>query len=135
LEKISVMLTLMPAAVASRMAGIPSGLAGILMNRLGRSRAFQKRFASSTLARVSLPIAFLVPLAAGHCYPEGYAELPTPPDPLGSALVPGRYNSRLRGPPTTHVRPAETINRRRAHRLRDGEIIARTGRIQDLVYD
>ncbi len=44
---------LSPAAVASRMAGIPSGLAGILMKRLGRSTAFQKRFASATVAWVS----------------------------------------------------------------------------------
>ena len=52
-EKMSVMLTLIPAAVASRMAGMPSGLAGILMNRFGRSASFQNRFASSTDARVS----------------------------------------------------------------------------------
>ena len=47
------MLTLMPAAVASRMAGMPSGFAGILMKRLDRSTAFQNRLASSTVARVS----------------------------------------------------------------------------------
>ena len=47
------MLTLMPAAVASRIAGMPSGFAGILINAFGRSTAFQNRFASATVALVS----------------------------------------------------------------------------------
>ncbi len=44
---------LMPAAVACLIAGMPSGFAGILMKRFGRSTAPQNRFASWTVAFVS----------------------------------------------------------------------------------
>ncbi len=50
-EKISVTLTLMPAAIAAVMAGRPATVAGILIIRLGRSTRCQSRLACGQRAR------------------------------------------------------------------------------------
>ncbi len=52
-EKIRVMLTEIPSARRRRIAGIPSGVAGIFTSRLGRSICFTQSLASATLASVS----------------------------------------------------------------------------------
>jgi hypothetical protein len=52
-EKISVTLTLMPSASTRVIAGRPSGVAGILIIRLGRSTVFHRSTASVTVASVS----------------------------------------------------------------------------------
>ena len=52
-EKISVTLTLMPSASVSVIAGMPSRVAGILMNRLGRSTSHHSALASATVVGVS----------------------------------------------------------------------------------
>ncbi len=52
-EKISVTLTLMPSASTVVIAGSPSTVAGILINRLGRSTVAQRARACSTVAAVS----------------------------------------------------------------------------------
>ena len=52
-EKISVTLTGMPAAIVSSIAGSPSFVAGILMNRFGRSTSACRRLASAIVASVS----------------------------------------------------------------------------------
>ena len=53
-EKISVTLTLMPCASVSVIAGIPGAVAGILMNRFGRSTSHHSCLASATDLAVSL---------------------------------------------------------------------------------
>ena len=53
-EKISVTLTLIPSEVACVIAGSPSTVAGILMNRFGRSTAHQSARASAMVAAVFL---------------------------------------------------------------------------------
>ena len=55
-EKISVTLTLMPSARAAVIAGRPSRVAGILMNRLGRSTSHHSARASAIVFAVSLAI-------------------------------------------------------------------------------
>jgi hypothetical protein len=55
-EKISVTLTLMPSARAAVIAGRPSTVAGILMNRLGRSTIHHSPRASAIVFAVSLAI-------------------------------------------------------------------------------
>ena len=52
-EKMSVTLTLMPAANAAVMAGRPASVAGILTIRLGRSTIHQSKSASADVRRVS----------------------------------------------------------------------------------
>ena len=47
-------LTLMPSAIAWVIAGSPSRVAGILMNRFGRSTAHQRKRASAMVFSVSL---------------------------------------------------------------------------------
>ena len=53
-EKISVTLTLIPSAMAGVIAGSPSRVAGILMNRLGRSTIHHSARASAMVCAVSL---------------------------------------------------------------------------------
>ena len=45
---------LMPAAMASSIAGMPSGVAGILIITFGRPSLANRRFASATVSSVSL---------------------------------------------------------------------------------
>jgi hypothetical protein len=51
-----VTLTLMPAASTAVIAGSPSTVAGILMNRLGRSTSHHSALASATVRAVSCAI-------------------------------------------------------------------------------
>ena len=44
---------LIPSAIERRMAGMPSGVAGILIMTFGRSSACQSRLASATVPSVS----------------------------------------------------------------------------------
>jgi hypothetical protein len=52
-ENSSVMLTLMPAAIASSTAFAPSAVPGILIMTFGRSTVAQSRCASAIVARAS----------------------------------------------------------------------------------
>ena len=52
-EKISVTLTLIPSATQAVIAGSPSSVAGILMNRLGRSTIHHSARASAMVFAVS----------------------------------------------------------------------------------
>jgi hypothetical protein len=52
-EKINVTLTLIPSESVSVIAGSPARVAGILMNRLGRSTSHHSCLASATVGSVS----------------------------------------------------------------------------------
>ena len=52
-EKISVTLTLMPSALTAVIAGSPAMVAGILINRLGRSTILDRSWACAMVAAVS----------------------------------------------------------------------------------
>ncbi len=53
MEKMRVMLMLMPAAMLSSMAGMPSGVAGILIMTFGRPSRAKRRFAAAAVPAVS----------------------------------------------------------------------------------